>query len=90
MENVTKRRDRHDIIAEILGAAVHTNLKTRIMYKARLSYYQISAYLDWLVKKGFLENVTTKQKRQNSIMYRTTQKGMDLLHSVKSVNKLLE
>ncbi|MFB0514040.1 MAG: winged helix-turn-helix domain-containing protein [Candidatus Bathyarchaeia archaeon] len=90
MENVTKRRDRHDIVAEILKTAKEGKIKTHIMYKARLSYAQIYEYLDLLAKKGFLENTKIERKRKISTMYRTTQKGIDLLNHIESANKLFE
>jgi len=90
MENATKRRDRHEIIAEILNTAKDAKLKTHIMYKAKLSYGQIYEYFDMLVEKGFLENTTVKRNRQILTMYRTTQKGMEFLRHMESVNKLFE
>jgi predicted transcriptional regulator len=50
-----KRRDRHDIVVEILRTAVDGKIKTHIMYKAKLSYAQLNEYLPLLVEKGFLE-----------------------------------
>ncbi len=90
MENVTKRRDRHDILVEILKTAKDAKIKTHIMYKAKLSYDQINKYLDLLVEKGFLENMTVKRKRQFRTMYRTTENGIELLHHMESANKLFE
>jgi predicted transcriptional regulator len=58
------------------------------MYKAKLSYYQIQEYLPLLLKKGFLENKTIKQKRQDKTMYRTTKKGIEFLEHLESANKL--
>jgi len=52
-----KYRSRTDIVAEILEA-VHSaggkTTKTRIMYKAFLSYAQLVEYLDVLTKNGLL------------------------------------
>jgi len=90
MESVTRRRDRHEIIAEILDIAKEAKIKTHIMYKAKLSYAQIYEYFDMLVEKGFLENMTVKRNKQILTMYRTTQKGMEFLHHMESVNKLFE
>ena len=84
----SKRRDRHDIVAEILHHAKGGKIKTHIMYKAKLSYYQIQEYLPLLLKKGFLENKTIKRKRQDITMYRTTEKGREFLEHLESVNKL--
>ncbi|NIW09775.1 MAG: hypothetical protein GWN33_04070, partial [Gammaproteobacteria bacterium] len=77
MAATNKRRDRHDIVAEILKTARGGKIKTHIMYKAKLSYSQINEYLNLLIKKGFLENMTIKRKRQIITMYKTTKKGME-------------
>ena len=90
MENTTKRRDRHEIIAEILDTTKEAKIKTHIMYKAKLSYAQLYEYLDLLVEQGFLENMTIKRNKQILTMYRTTQKGMEFLHHMESVDKLFE
>jgi len=88
MENVTKRRDRHDIIVEILKTARAGKIKTHIMYKAKLSYAQINEYLPLLVNKGFLEFFTVKQRRVSRKLYRTTEKGKKLLENSESIAKL--
>ena len=88
MENVTKRRDRHDIIVEILKTAINGKIKTHIMYKAKLSYAQINEYLALLVRKGFIEPFVMKQKRVRRRLYRTTEKGMKLLENFESMAEL--
>jgi predicted transcriptional regulator len=84
-----KRRDRHDIVAEILKTAKKGGIKTHIMYKAKLSYSQINAYLQILVEKGFLENTTVSEKRHSVTVYRTTPKGILYVDNLEAVNKLL-
>jgi len=88
MAAVSKRRDRHDIVAEILKTARGGKIKTHIMYKAKLSYSQINEYLTLLVEKGFLENMTIKRKRQVITVYKTTDKGMEFLDHLESINRL--
>ncbi len=88
MAAMNKRRDRHDIVAEILKTARGGKIKTHIMYKAKLSYSQINEYLNLLIKKGFLENMTIKRKRQIITMYKTTEKGMEFLDHLELINKL--
>jgi len=88
MAAVNKRRDRHDIVAEILKTARGGKIKTHIMYKAKLSYSQINDYLNVLIRKGFLENMTIKRKRQIITVYRTTEKGMEFLDHLELMNKL--
>jgi len=85
----SKRRDRHDIVAEILKTAREGRIKTHIMYKAKLSYSQINTYLQLLVDKGFLENNTIVRKRQTITMYRTTPKGVHFIENIDTVNQLL-
>ena len=84
-----KRRDRHDIVAEILKTAREGRIKTHIMYKAKLSYSQINSYLQLLIDKGFLENNTIKRKRQIITVYRTTSKGVEYIDNIEAVNILL-
>lgn len=88
MAATNKRRDRHDIVAEILKTARGGKIKTHIMYKAKLSYSQINEYLNLLIKKGFLENMTVKRKRQIITMYITTEKGTEFLDHLELINKL--
>ena len=84
-----KRRDRHDIVAEILRTAREGRIKTHIMYRAKLSYSQVNTYLRLLIEKGFLENSTIRRKRQDINVYRTTQKGIRYIEKIEAVNTLL-
>ena len=83
-----RRRDRHDIIVEILKTAINGKVKTHIMYKARLSYTQINEYLPRLVEKGFLENQTVKKKRFYKKVFKTTPKGIKLLENFENMSNL--
>ena len=84
-----RRRDRHEIIVEILKTAINGKVKTHIMYKARLSYAQVSEYLPRLVEKGFLENHTIQKKKGYSKrVFRTTSKGLRLLENFETMNNL--
>lgn len=85
---VVERRDRHEIVAEILNYARGGKKKTHIMFKARLGYSQIQEYLRLLVEKGFVEKTTFKRKRQVVTMYRTTKKGIEFLDRLESIDKL--
>jgi predicted transcriptional regulator len=84
-----KRRDRHDIVTEILKTAREGKIKTHIMYRAKLSYSQINTYLQLLVEKGFLENNTVVRKKQTITLYKTTPKGVHLIENIEVVNELL-
>jgi predicted transcriptional regulator len=64
-----KYRSRTDITAQILEAANGGVTKTKIMYKAFLSYAQLKEYLTVLIENGLLEYIEGEQ------IYRTTEKG---------------
>jgi len=83
-----RRRDRHEIVAEILKTSVNGQIKTHIMYRAKLSYSQINDYLPLLVERGFLENLNIARGRHRVTVYRTTQKGMQFIENLESVDKL--
>jgi predicted transcriptional regulator len=90
MADGDKRRDRHDIVAEILKTAVNGRIKTHIMYRAKLSYSQVNEYLPMLVDKGFLENHRASRGKQTTAVYRTTALGLQLIENLESINKLWE
>ena len=64
-----KYRSRTDITAQILEAANGGVTKTKIMYKAFLSYAQLKEYLTVLIENGLLEYIEGEQ------INRTTEKG---------------
>jgi predicted transcriptional regulator len=65
-----KYRSRTEIVSEILEAANGGATKTKIMYKAFLSYAQLKEYLSILVENGLLEHVP------ESATLKTTDKGI--------------
>lgn len=83
-----KRRDRHDIVVEILRTAAEGKIKTHIMYKAKLSYAQLNEYLPLLIDNGFLENTSIRHKRNIKRVYKTTDKGLRFLENFESIKKL--
>ena len=68
-----KYRSRTDITAQILESANDGSTKTKIMYRAFLSYAQLKEYLSVLVENGLLEYNSGEQT------YRTTSKGNKFL-----------
>jgi predicted transcriptional regulator len=75
-----KYRSRSDIIGLILEAANGGATKTKIMYKAFLSFAQLREYLSMLAEKGLIQYEEGVQK------YRTTDKGIRLLHIYNQMN----
>ncbi len=68
------RRDKLDIILRILEVGNSPVKKTHILYKAGINFYQLSRYLDLLLKTGMMEEVQTP-----FVAYRTTEKGRVLM-----------
>lgn len=68
------RRDKLDIILRILEVGSSPVKKTHILYKAGINFYQLSRYLDLLLKTGMMEEVQTP-----FVAYRTTEKGRVLI-----------
>jgi len=58
------------------------------MYKAKLSYGQLSEYVTMLLGKGLLENLTVQKYRQFTHVLKTTEKGQKYLESLKSLELL--
>jgi len=87
-EDIVKRRDRHDIVAEILKTAIDGRVKTHIMFRARLSYTQLHEYLHSLVQNGFLEDVKVKRQKKLQKIFKTTQKGIKFLESFETMKSL--
>ncbi|TRO50536.1 DUF4364 domain-containing protein [Candidatus Bathyarchaeota archaeon] len=83
MEN--KRRDKLDIIAEILAIAKDGLLKTQIMYRANLSFAQLNEYLDFLNEINLLE----VEKENRKKVYRTTEKGERYLQKYDDISYIL-
>ena len=77
-------RSRSDIAEMILKAANGSGAtKTKIMYKAFLSYVQLKEYLTVLEKNGLLEYEDGMRS------YRTTEKGIRLLRIYNQVDELV-
>jgi predicted transcriptional regulator len=78
-----KYRSRTDIVGLILEAANGGSTKTKIMYKAFLSYAQLKEYLAVLIENGLIEYEDVRQ------LYRTTEKGLHLLQIYNQVGELV-
>lgn len=78
-----KYRSRTDIAAAILEIALDGAIKTRIMYKAFLSFPQLKEYLSILEARGLLEHVAVDRE------YRTTDKGRQFLKMYKDVGHMI-
>jgi predicted transcriptional regulator len=79
-----KYRSRTEIVAMILEAANGGATKTRIMYKAFLSYAQLRDYLSVLIENNLLEYLEGSQN------YKTTEKGLNFLKMHNEIGELLQ
>jgi len=69
------RRDKLDIILRILSIGNSPVKKTHILYKAGINFYQLSRYLDLLLKTGMMEQID-----EPYLAFRTTEKGRVLMN----------
>ena len=78
-----KYRSRTEIVAMILDAANGGATKTKIMYKAFLSYAQLREYLSVLIENNLIEYV------EGSQTHKTTEKGLNFLKMHNEIGELL-
>jgi predicted transcriptional regulator len=79
-----KYRSRTEIASRILESATGGATKTKIMYKAFLSYAQLKEYLAVLEENGLLEYDKSEQT------FKTTQKGTRFLDITSSLQGMME
>ncbi|MFL6455897.1 MAG: winged helix-turn-helix domain-containing protein [Nitrososphaeraceae archaeon] len=78
-----KYRSRTDIVGLMLEAANGGATKTKIMYKAFLSYAQLKEYLGVLLQNEVLEYEDETQ------LIRTTEKGIRLLQMYNQFDEMM-
>jgi len=71
-------------VSNILEAANGGVTKTKIMYKAYLSYNQLREYLSILIENNLIEYLDGTQT------YKTTEKGLNLLKMHNEMAELLQ
>ena len=79
-----KNRSRTEIVAIILESANGGATKTKIMYKAFLSYHQLKEYLSVLIENGLIVYINVTQT------FRTTEKGLKFLRMHNEIGELLQ
>lgn len=80
-------RGRMDIIADILTEATKGTKKTRIMYMCNLSFRQLRAYLDFLIKKEFLTVFNSEEEKAQ--IFKTTKKGFSFLKAYQALQAVI-
>ena len=79
-----KYRSRTEIVGHILDAANGRATKTKIMYKAFLSYAQLKEYLSVLTENNLIEYLDGNQT------FKTTEKGLNFLKMHNEIGELLQ
>ena len=79
-----KYRSRTEIVGNILDAANGKATKTKIMYKAFLSYGQLKEYLSVLIENNLIEYLDWSHQ------FNTTEKGLNLLKMHNAMAELLQ
>jgi predicted transcriptional regulator len=85
VQKLWERRDRLHIMAEIIEATKESQLKTRIMYSANLSFSQVNEHLSFLTERGFLRVRVENGKK----LYETTAKGNQYIENYMEMSNLL-
>ena len=79
-----KYRSRTEIVGNILEAANGRATKTKIMYKAFLSYAQLKEYLSVLIENNLIEYL------EGTHQFKTTEKGLNYLKMHNEIGELLQ
>ena len=79
-----KYRSRTEIVCNILDAANGRATKTKIMYKAFLSYAQLKEYLSVLIENNLIEYL------EGTHQFKTTEKGLNYLKMHNEIGALLQ
>jgi predicted transcriptional regulator len=78
-----KYRSRTEIVAMILDSTNGGATKTKMMYKAFLSFHQLKEYLFVLIENDLIEYLNGTQT------FRTTEKGLKFLKMHNEIGELL-
>lgn len=79
-----RKRSKDQITAQILELCCDDNgaNKTKIVYQVGLNFHTIKPYLDMLTKNELLERIP-----EDLLTYKTTQKGIKALESLKVIEE---
>jgi predicted transcriptional regulator len=78
------KRNRNEIISEILNICIKGASKTRVVYQANLNFRTVDPYLQLLIKNDLVEVHQGKHVR-----YETTERGICLMKTINQVHDTL-
>jgi PAS domain S-box-containing protein len=85
VDHLINRRDRIDVIADILAVSISGATKTKIVYDCNINFVLATNYLEFLTKKKLL----TKSENNKKVFYKTTpDKGAVFLSVYERLNSL--
>ncbi len=88
-----KYRSRLEIIASMLHVISSGDAsRTTIMYKSFISHAQLKEFLSFLLQKGLIlqyHKEAKSHKGEKTLLYKTTEKGLHLMHLYTEMNELL-
>jgi len=80
-----ERRSRDRIILEILSICVEGENITRIVYRANTNFTTVKTYMDLLIKNSLIVAI-----QGTPVLYKTTQKGINVKNRLKKLREELE
>jgi predicted transcriptional regulator len=78
------KRNRNEIISEILNICITGSSKTRVVYQANLNFRTVDPYLQLLIKNDLI-----RINQGRHILYETTEKGKSLMETINQVHETL-
>ena len=87
---VNNRRSELEIIKEILSLTRNGAKTTEILYRGYLSYTQLRQYIPFLLEKEIITEQHVNNGNNNSKIYFTTDKGMQLLKDIQKTLSYFE
>ncbi|RLE62207.1 MAG: hypothetical protein DRJ47_11040 [Thermoprotei archaeon] len=82
-----RRRSYIDVLVEILNEALNGCTKTRLIYRCNLNYQSSKRHLNKLLNARLL--VKVKQTSNNATLYKTSEKGKELLQVLRRAKRLI-
>ena len=78
------KRNRNEIVSEILNICSKGASKTRVVYQANLNFRTVDPYLQLLIKNDLIE-----VRPGRHVLYETTEKGLNLMKTINQVHNAL-
>jgi len=75
------------VICEILSEALNDANETRLMYRCNMNFVRFNRYLSELLDTSLVERIGSNPS--GIILYKTTEKGRELLKVLRKANELL-